>query len=115
MFTKTTLTAAALATALSAGTATLPISAAHAAPPQIDFNITIDTGNGSISFGTGGYGPTPGPMSCWEAKQYLKGDFKKVNVVECNGSIYTFHVKKFNFGAWKTVKLNSNNGNYWIV
>jgi hypothetical protein len=38
-----------------------------------------------------------------------------VQKVECNGSVYTFHVKKFNFGPWKTVKLNKMNGQYWFA
>jgi hypothetical protein len=111
MFTKTTLAAAAFATAISAGTATLP-SAAYASH-NLDFSITIDLGNGTLSFGDGGF--NPGPMSCWDAKQHLKDDFKHVQKIECNGKIYTFKVKKFNIGPWKTVKLNRNTGNYWIV
>ena len=74
MFTKTTLAAAAYATAISAGTATLP-SAAYASH-NLDFSITIDLGNGTLSFGDGGF--NPGPMSCWDAKQHLKDDFKHV-------------------------------------
>jgi hypothetical protein len=38
-----------------------------------------------------------------------------VNKIECNGDVYTFKVRKFNFGPWKTLKLNSDNGAYWFV
>jgi hypothetical protein len=113
MFTKTIFAAAALATAIAAQ----PVTTANASP-QIDFSISINTPNGSISIGNGGgFYPQPDPdyMSCLDARQYLKGEFKKVQKVECNGSVYTFHVKKFNFGPWKTVKLNRDNGHYWFV
>ena len=111
MFMKTTLAAVALATAV----ATTPIAAANAAPPP-DFSISIDTPNGTITFGSGGVSfDSDDSMSCWEAKQYLEGEFKHVNKIECNGTVYTFKVKKFNFGPWKTVKLNSDNGHYWFV
>jgi hypothetical protein len=112
MFMKTTLTAAALATAISAATATLP-SAASANP---NFSISIETPDGTITFGPGGVGfDADSSMDCWEAKQYLKGEFKHVNKIECNGTVYTFKVKKFHVGPWKTLKLNSDNGAYWFV
>jgi hypothetical protein len=105
---KTVAFAAALATA----TAALPVTSAHAG--NIDFGFTIETPNGSISFGNGGGGGYyPSDMSCWEAKAYLKSHFKKVQKIECNGDIYTFKVK--NWGPWKTVKLDSDNGQYWFV
>jgi hypothetical protein len=111
MFTKTLFAAAALATAIAAQL----VTTANASP-QIDFSISINTPNGSISIGNGGgFYPQPYYMSCFEARHYLMGEFKKVQEVECNGSVYTFHVKKFNFGPWKTVKLNRTNGQYWFV
>jgi hypothetical protein len=112
MFTKAVFAAAALATAIAA----TPVTSANAAP-QINFSIGFQTPDGYFSFGTGGpgYYPQPASMNCWEAKNYLKGEFKKVQKVECNGSVYTFHVKKFNFGPWKTVKINKANGQYWFV
>lgn len=111
MFLKTVFAAAALATAIAA----TPITAAHA-NPDIDFSFTIETPNGSISFGNGGsFGYDPDPMSCWEAKQYLHSEFKKVNKIECNGDVYTFKVKKHFVGPWKTLKLNSDNGAWWFV
>ena len=117
MFTKTTLAAAAFATAITAGTATLPASSAEAAPPQINFSIGFDTPGGYVQFGTGpgygGYAPTT--LSCFEAREVLKDDFKKVMKVECNGSVYTFKTKKFNIGPWKTVKINRNTGHYWYA
>jgi hypothetical protein len=99
--------------------AVAPLTSAHA-DTDVDFGFTITGPNGgSISFGTGdydgGYDAPDYSMSCWEAKQYLKGEFKKVEKIECNGDVYTFKVKKFNFGPWKKVKINSDNGVYWIV
>ena len=114
MFTKTVFAAAALATAIAA----TPVTSANAQPPQINFSIGIQTPDGYISFGTGpggGFYPQPSSMNCWEARDYLKSEFKKVQKVECNGSVYTFHVKKFNIGPWKTVKINKTNGQYWFV
>ena len=112
MFMKTTLAAAALATAISAGTATLP-SAANA---STGFSISIETEDGTITFGPGGFDfDADTSMSCGEAKQYLKGEFKHVHKIECNGTVYTFKVKKFNIGPWKTLKLNSDNGAWWFV
>jgi hypothetical protein len=112
MIMKTTLAAAAIATAV----ATMPVTAADAAPPTIDFSITIGTPNGYFSFGNGGgFYPQPQSMSCWEAKHYLDGEFKHVHKIECNGTVYTFKVKKFNIGPWKTLKINSDNGTYWFV
>jgi hypothetical protein len=109
---KTILAAAAFATMI----AVAPVTSAQA-DPDIDFSFSIETPNGSISFGNGGVGFTPEPdsMDCWEAKQYLLSEFKKVNKIECNGDVYTFKVRKFNFGPWKTLKLNSDNGAYWFV
>ena len=37
---------------------------------DINFSFSIQTPNGSFQFGNGGY--EPHPLSCWEAKQYLK-------------------------------------------
>jgi hypothetical protein len=111
MFTKTTLAAAALATAIAAQ----PMNAANAAPPPIDFQFSIETPHGTFSFGNGGFYQQPASMNCWQANQYLKGEFKHVNTIECNGSVYTFKVKKLNIGPWKTVKLNKANGQYWFV
>ena len=111
MFKKTVLAAAAFATMI----AVAPVTSAHA-DPAIDFSFTIETPNGSISFGTGDDDDAPDySMSCWEAKQYLKSEFKKVNKIECNGDVYTFKVRKFNWSPWKTLKLNSDNGAYWFV
>ena len=114
MFKKTIFAAAAFATMI----AVAPVTSAQA-DPDIDFGFTITGPNGSISFGTGDYdGDYDAPdysMSCWEAKAYLKGDFKKVQKIECNGDIYTFKVRKFNWSPWKTLKLNSDNGAYWFV
>jgi hypothetical protein len=111
MITKSIFAAAALAIA----TATTPIATAEAS--QINFNFGIQTPDGYFSFGTGngGYVPQPSSLSCYEAKQYLKADFKKVNKVECNGSVYTFHVKEFWAGPWMTVKINKHTGDYWFV
>lgn len=110
MFMKTTIAAVAFATAA----ATIPVTTANAAPPP--FSISIETPDGTITFGPGGVSfDADDSMSCWEAKQYLKGEFKHVNKIECNGTVYTFKVKKHNFGPWKTLKLNSDNGHYWIV
>lgn len=113
MFTKTVIAAAALATTFAAA----PVTSAYAGhQPQINFQFGIQTPHGYFSFGNGpGYYPQPDSMSCWEARNYLKGEFKKVNKIECNGDVYTFKVKKFNFGPWKTLKINSNNGQYWFV
>jgi hypothetical protein len=111
MITKSIFAAAALAIA----TAATPITTAEAS--QINFNFGIQTPDGYFSFGTGnggGYGPQPS-LSCYEARQYLKADFKKVNKVECNGSVYTFHVKEFWGSPWMTVKINSHTGDYWFV
>jgi hypothetical protein len=107
---KKTLAAAALATAIVAQ----PMTAANAT----SFGFHIDTPHGSFSFGDGygpGYGPGPvySGMSCWEARNYLKGHFNKVWKIECHGQIYTFKVK--NWGPAKIVKLNRYNGNYWFV
>jgi len=110
---KTVLAAAALATMI----AVAPMTSAQASP-DIDFSFTIETPHGSLSFGDGGFGGggyDPGPMSCWEAKQYLKSEFKKVDKIECNGDVYTFKVKKKHIGPWKTLKLNSDNGAWWFV
>ncbi len=118
MFKKTTLAAAALATTIAAATVTLPVTSANAAPPVINLSIGIGTPGGYIQFGTGPYGgfyPQPAPLSCFQAKQVLKSDFKKVSTVECNGGVYTFKVKKHFVGPWKTVKLNRMTGHYWIV
>ncbi len=106
---KATLTAAALATAVVA----IPVSSANAYTPS--FSFSIQTPNGSFSFGNGPgyYNPQPQAMSCWDAKQYLKAQFNHVWKVECNGSVYTFHVK--NFGPVKTVKINKYTGNYWFA
>ncbi len=119
MFAKATLAAAALATAITA--APLTTTSAEAAPPNFYFGI--QTPNGSFGFGTGGPGyypqpypqPQPSAMTCWQAKNYLQGNFAHVWKVECNGAVYTFHVKKFNWGPVKTVKLNKFSGNYWFV
>lgn len=109
---KTVLAAAALATMIAAA----PVTSANAAHPQINFGFSIDTPHGTFTFGNGGgFYPEPASMNCWQAKQYLKGEFKKVNTIECNGDVYTFKVKKFNVGPWKTLKINSNNGAYWFV
>jgi hypothetical protein len=106
---KTVLATAALATIIAA----TPVTSANAG--DIDFGFTITGPNGSLSFGTGG-GFTPDyDMSCWEARDYLKGEFKKVQKIECNGDVYTFKVRKFNWSPWKTLKLNSDNGAYWFV
>jgi hypothetical protein len=115
MFTKTTLAAAAVATGLTAGTATLPVSAAEAAQPQINFQIGFNTPNGGhVHIGNGPvYGPHPHPLSCAQARQVLKSKFKQVMKVECNGAVYTFKTKKMNFGPWKTVKVNRATGQYW--
>jgi hypothetical protein len=112
MFKITIFAAAALATAVAA----TPITAANASP-NIQFGITIETPNGSISFGNGGgYYPQPDyDMSCSEAKQYLKSEFTKVDKIECNGDVYTFKVKKFLGSPWKKLKLNSENGAWWFV
>ena len=108
---KTVLAAAALATMIAAA----PVSSAQA-DPDIDFGFTIETPNGSFSFGNGGgYDAPDYSMSCWEARDYLKGEFKKVQKIECNGDVYTFKVRKFNWSPWKTVKINSDNGAYWFV
>ena len=110
MFKTTIFAAAALATAIAA----TPISTANAT--DIDFGFTIETDHGSFSFGAGGYGGGYDyHLSCWEARDYLKGEFKKVQKIECNGDVYTFKVRKFNFSPWKKVKINSNNGAYWFV
>ena len=112
MFKKTVLAAAAFATMI----AVAPVTSAHAT--DIEFGFTIETPNGSFSFGNGGGfggGYDPDPMSCWEAKQYLKSEFKKVDKIECNGDVYTFKVKKFLVGPWKKLKLNSENGAWWFV
>jgi hypothetical protein len=112
MFKTTIFATAALATAIAA----TPISTANAG--DIDFGFTITGPNGgSISFGTGGGygGGYDYDMSCWEARDYLKGEFKKVQKIECNGDVYTFKVRKFNFSPWKTLKINSENGAYWFV
>ena len=110
MFKKTVLAAAAFATMI----AVAPVTSAQA-DPDIDFSFTIETPHGSISFGDGDYDAPDYSMSCWEAKQYLKSEFKKVNKIECNGDVYTFKVRKFNWSPWKTLKLNSDNGAYWFV
>ena len=107
MFKKTTLAAAAVAAAIAA-----PVSTAAAAP---GFGFHFDTPYGHFSFGPGGgYGPTPVyGMSCWEARNHLKGTFNQVWKVECNGQIYTFKVK--NWGPTKIVKINKYNGNFWYA
>ena len=113
MFKKTILAAAAFATMI----AVAPVTSAQA-DPNIDFSFTIVGPNGSLSFGTGGGGYDPAPdysMNCFEAKQYLHSEFKKVNKIECNGDVYTFKVKKFLVSPWKTLKLNSDNGAWWFV
>lgn len=114
MFTKTLFAAAALATMI----AVAPVTSAQA-DPDIDFGFTIETPNGSFSFGNGGFGggidAPDTSMSCSEAKQYLKTEFTKVDKIECNGDVYTFKVKKFFGSPWKKVKINSENGVYWIV
>ena len=58
-------------------------------------------------------GYEPHPLSCWEAKDYLKAHFDHVWKVECNGKYYTFKVK--NWGPVKTVKINKWSGDYWFV
>ena len=111
MITKSILAAAALAIA----TAATPIATAEASP-SINFNFGIETPDGYLSFGTGpGYIPQPSSLSCYEAKQYLKSEFNKVNKVECNGSVYTFHVKEFWGSPWQMVKINKHTGDYWFV
>lgn len=112
MITKSIFAAAVLAIA----TAATPIATAEASP-QINFNFGIQTPDGYFSFGTGdgGYAPQPSSLSCYEARQYLKADFKKVNKIECNGSVYTFHVKEFWGSPWMTVKINKHTGDYWFV
>ena len=106
---KTVLAAAALATMIAAA----PVTSANAG--DIDFGFTIETPHGSFSFGDGDYHAPDYSMSCWEARDYLKGEFKKVQKIECNGDVYTFKVRKFNWSPWKTVKINSDNGAYWFV
>jgi hypothetical protein len=111
MFIKTVLATAALATMI----AVAPITSANATNIDFDFDIEIDTPHGSFSFGDGDYDAPDYSMSCWEARDYLKGEFKKVQKIECNGDVYTFKVRKFNWSPWKTLKLNSDNGAYWFV
>jgi len=118
MFAKATLAAVALATTLAAA----PIATTSAnASPAPNFYFGIQTPNGYFGFGTGGgYYPQPLPqpqpqaMSCWQAKNYLGSQFAHVWKVECNGAVYTFHVKN-NWGPVKTVKINKFSGNYWFV
>ena len=115
MITKTTLVAAAFATAIAAQ----PASVANAG--GLNFSFGIDTGDGYISFGTGnpghghghGWGHGPDPYSCGEARQKLKWQFNKVWKVECKGKLFTFKVK--NFGPKRTVKFNKWTGNYWFI
>lgn len=118
MFKKSVLAAAAVAVTLVAAPIATTTSA-NAAPPPINFSFGIQTPNGYFSFGTngGGYIPQPVPqkMSCWQAKQYLQGSFLSVHTVECNGSVYTFKVKKLWAAPYQTLKLNSWNGQYWYA
>ena len=107
MFLKTTLAAAAIATAAVA----TPVSTANAGSPSFYFGF--GTPQGHFGFGNGGYQPHPQAMSCWQAKNYLQSQFNHVWTVECNGQTYTFNVK--NWGPVKTVKFNKYNGNYWYV
>lgn len=115
MFAKATLAAAALATAITAA----PIATTTASAAQPNFYFGFNTPNGYFGFGTGpGYYPQPQPqpqaMSCWQAKNYLNQQFAHVWKVECNGAVYTFHVKQ-NWGPVKTVKINKFSGNYWFA
>ena len=111
MFKTTIFAAAALATAIAA----TPISTANAT--DIDFGFSIETPHGSFSFGDGDYdgGGYDYHLSCWEAKDYLLGEFKKVQKIECNGDVYTFKVKKHWGSPWKKVKINSDTGAYWFA
>jgi hypothetical protein len=116
MFRKTTIAAAAIATAIAA----TPVTTAEANPPNFYFGF--QTPGGYIGFGNG-YGPGPGPgpfpqpqgMTCWQAKSYLSSYFNKVHKIECNGSVYTFKV--WNPAGWgfKQVKINKFSGNYWFA
>jgi hypothetical protein len=114
MFKKTVFAAAAVAVTLAAA----PIAAtstAQAGQPHFSFGIQTPHGYFSFGNGGGGYYPQPQKMSCWQAKQYLKGSFLKVHTVECYGNVYTFKVKKFWAAPYQTIKLNSHNGNYWYA
>lgn len=112
MLKKTLIAALALSTGL-----TLAPAAALAG----GFSFGIQTGNGYVTFGNGAPGyHTPEPyvpasMSCWEAKQYLRDYYTQVWTVECNGKIYTFNVKKFNFSPVRTAKVNKWTGNHWVI
>lgn len=103
---KTTLAAAAIASAIAA----VPVSTAGATGFYFGFN----TPGGYLGFGTDPFPqPQPQAYSCWEAKSSLQAQFAQVWTIECNGSTYTFNVK--NWGPTKTVKFNKFNGNFWYV
>ncbi len=95
---KSTLAAAALATALVA----TPLATANAH----GFDIVID-------LGAGDWGASHG-MSCWEARHALEDEFDHVWKIECSGSVYTFKVKDDGDSS-EIVKINKYTGNYWEV
>jgi hypothetical protein len=104
MYSKALLAAAAVATA----TAAQPVATAQASP---GFSFSIEVPNGSFSFG----GDDHSPLTCSEARRYLRHHFDNVHRIECNGKVYTFRVKNpFGWGTRK-VKIDKWSGDYWFA
>ena len=125
MFKKTTLSVAAFAVAFIA---IQPISGASAAGPFINPQPFAPTDpaapfvNEPVFEGPSVSGAPvtpiqpvlPDPISCKAAKKLVKNaGYKKVKKIECNGSVYTFKVKKN--GQKMVVAINAVTKQIWTV